>query len=464
MKRELVKNTLIIGAGKLSTQFLALLLIPLYTIFLSPEHYGLGDLIITYAMLLSPLVTLGLEQGMFRQMVDARGDNRRLTTIISTSLRIILPIFVSLSLIAALVGWVAAVPVMLAGGAYIATAVLIKVYQWIARGFGNNLAYSVGSIISGLVAASLSVVFIALLDMGVEGMLYALALGNVAGLVYFSIRLNIVKFINFTLYDKSLAKQLLKYSLPLVPNDMSWWGMTAADRTIIALSLGVASTGVYAVAIKFPAVLAGLFAIFWAAWYESASLNIKSERKDELFSKTINTIIVFFGSLALLILAITSVVFPYTVGEQFHEAYIYIPLLMLAAMFGVVAKAYGAIYAAKHQTVKVFTTTLVAAVTGIVTTIALIGVIGLYAAVVGAIVANIVMVVMRHRDINKHTNITINYRGLWPLVLAIALVSYLYYANIPSLNIVSIAVSIFAIFVLNKDVVATLKDVLRRKR
>lgn len=49
-----------------------LLLLPIYTNILSTEEYGAVDLIITYTALLLPLVTLQLEQALFRFLLDKR--------------------------------------------------------------------------------------------------------------------------------------------------------------------------------------------------------------------------------------------------------------------------------------------------------------------------------------------------------------------------------------------------------
>ena len=45
--KELIKNTFIILVGKVSTQLITFLLLPIYTIFLSTTEYGKVDLIIT---------------------------------------------------------------------------------------------------------------------------------------------------------------------------------------------------------------------------------------------------------------------------------------------------------------------------------------------------------------------------------------------------------------------------------
>ena len=44
-KKELAKNTIIIFLGKVCTQLISFLLLPLYTSYLLTEEYGLVDLV-----------------------------------------------------------------------------------------------------------------------------------------------------------------------------------------------------------------------------------------------------------------------------------------------------------------------------------------------------------------------------------------------------------------------------------
>ena len=70
-KKELIKNTLIISIGKFSTQLITFLLLPLYTSLLTTSEYGEYDFLNTISIFLIPCVTLLMEEGMFRFLIDA---------------------------------------------------------------------------------------------------------------------------------------------------------------------------------------------------------------------------------------------------------------------------------------------------------------------------------------------------------------------------------------------------------
>ena len=71
-KKQLMKNTIIIFAGRVCTQLISYLLLPLYTSYLVTKEYGIVDLITTYVVLLVPIITLELEMSVFRYLIDAR--------------------------------------------------------------------------------------------------------------------------------------------------------------------------------------------------------------------------------------------------------------------------------------------------------------------------------------------------------------------------------------------------------
>ena len=56
-----------------------------------------------------------------------------------------------------------------------------------------------------------------------------------------------------------MLKKILKYSLPLVPNELSWTVMHSSDRWIVSYFMGVAQNGLIAVASKFSLIYTTFF-------------------------------------------------------------------------------------------------------------------------------------------------------------------------------------------------------------
>ena len=77
-EKELAKNTLIITIGRICTQMITFFLLPLYTTILTTEEYGIVDLLNSLVMFLIPIISLQLEQAVFRKLIDNRKNNNQI--------------------------------------------------------------------------------------------------------------------------------------------------------------------------------------------------------------------------------------------------------------------------------------------------------------------------------------------------------------------------------------------------
>lgn len=428
-KRELVRNTFILLFGKVFTQFLSFFLIPLYTYMLPAEEYGTVDLIITYVSLLVPVVTIQQEMATFRHLIDARDDRKMKGLIIRTSIRsILIRMFIFVVpyvIIVSLMHWNYAVPVVFCG---VFTAVS-NLFLQIARGFGDNVKYTIGSVIAGVITVVFNLLLICLLHFGAESILISMAVANLCCALYLFFALRIGKYFMMTKPSRELRNKMLKYSWPLVPNGISWWLINASDRTIVSIFLGVVDNGIYAIAMKFPSILSSFLGIFVLSWTESASVHINDEDRNEFFSDVANDTVKIFSSLGVLVIAAIPFVFDIIIGPEYRGAYEYIPVAVLAVLFSCMVSVYSAIYVAKKMTKQVAATSLISAIINIVVDLTLIHFVGLYAAVISTAVAFFVMAVYRHFDLKKYVKIKYRLLDLVMAVLGLIGISAIYYSS-----------------------------------
>ena len=74
---KLLKNTIIVAIGKFSTQILTFFLLPIYTAVLSTSEYGEYDLILTLVTFFTPIITLSLDEAVFRFLIDAKSKRKK---------------------------------------------------------------------------------------------------------------------------------------------------------------------------------------------------------------------------------------------------------------------------------------------------------------------------------------------------------------------------------------------------
>ncbi len=450
-KKELAKNTIIIFLGKVCTQLISFFLLPLYTGYLSTKQYGTVDLIQTYVRLLVPLITIELEMGVFRFLIDARGREKDTKEVMTNNFTIL---FLSLFLFSVV---------------YLVVTQFVKIdYRFlilfdvfictitgnllqVARGFGKTLDYSIACIITGVTTVLLNILLIVFMGMRVPGMVISMAVANGFGALYLFIKLKMYKYFKRELVDKLLIKKMVKYSAPLVPNSLSWWIVSVSDRSIVSAILGTAANGIYAVSNKFPTLLSSIFAIFNMSWCESATLHIDSSDRDEFFSDICNTIVKLFTSLGVGLIACMPFVFPILINAKYDAAYIYIPILTLGVVFNVGVSLYSSIYIAKKMTKQVASTSVMGAIINIVVNVLLIKYIGLYAAAFSTMIAYFIMMVYRHFDLKKYLNIKYE-KGLFVKIISIfTFTLILYYQRNMYLDILNLFVVVIYSIVINKE-------------
>ena len=61
-------------------------MLPIYTAILSTEEYGIIDLLNTLVFLCIPIVTLQIEQALFRRLIDSRENELEIKNTISTTI------------------------------------------------------------------------------------------------------------------------------------------------------------------------------------------------------------------------------------------------------------------------------------------------------------------------------------------------------------------------------------------
>lgn len=459
----LLKNTLIILFGKVCTQLISYLLLPVYTTVLSAEEYGTVDLLITYVTLIAPITTLQMEAAVFRFLIDVRQNSEGIYRIITNSM-----ICVGSTIGVVVIGYTAIVTLWgvqyaLPFAMCVVANALISIFLQISRGLGDNITYAVGSAISGIFTIIFNILFIVVFSFGVVGMLNATALAQVLGTLYIAIRLKIIRFINPRYFDFSILKEMLRYSLPLIPNSLSWWIISVSDRTLVTAFLGVQANGLLAVATKFATIVVNVFTIFNLSWTESVSVHIYDKDGDRYISQISNQCIKLFGSGGAILILGCGLLFDYLIGPNFIGAYDLIPILVIGSVLNVVQTLYGIIYIGLKDTKQTSKSSFMAAVVNLAIDLMLINVIGLYAAAISTVGAMFFLSAYRYIDVNKQIHIRIRSSTIAVLCAMYTFACSVYYTK----NTILVAVGLMLISVFfsfwNIEVMRSIIVIIKRK-
>ena len=450
-KKQLAKNTIIIFFGRVCTQLISFFLLPLYTSYLATKEYGTVDLIQTYVTLLVPIITLELEMSIFRFLIDSRKSEKETNKLISNNffiLGISLSIF---SILYIIVSSFVTIPYRWLILVDIIVCVLSGNFLQVARGFGKTLDYAISCILTGLTTVISNIILICFVHMQAEGMIISMTFANFMCSLYLFIRLKLYSKINFKIVDFKQIKEMYKYSLPLIPNGISWWIVNVSDRSIISFVLGASANGLYAISNKFPTIISSLTGVFNLSWSESAALHINSSDRDEFFSDITNTVLRLFMALGVGMLACMPFVFPILIDVKYNDAYNYIPFLVLGTVFNVAICLYSQVYLAKKLSKQVASTAIVGAIINILINVIFIKQIGLYAAAISTMISYFVMMIYRHFDLKKYVNIKIEKKLIIESIIIYTFTLLIYYQKSIILHVICLLIVCIYAFITNKD-------------
>lgn len=462
-EKQLVKNTAIVAVGKICTQFISFFLLPLYTAMLTTAEYGTVDLLNTYVSLLIPIITFQIEQAIFRFLIDVRNDEQEQKKLISTTF------FIAIiqSVLFLIIYFFIAEFINNSYKYFLATNVVACIFSsimlQICRGLGDNKLYSIGSLISAICTVTFNILFLVVFKLGAYGMLSATLLANVLCALFIIFKKKLYKYLKVKLFTKELLKKLWKYSIPLIPNALSWWIVNASDRTIITTLMNVGANGVYSAANKFSAICIQFFNIFNLTWTESASMYINDKDSSKYFSNIMNTTLKLFCAICIGIIAFMPFVFSLLINERYNEAYYQIPILMLSTLFNIVVCLLGSVYVAKKKTNEIAKTSVMAAIINIVVNVALIKHIGLYAASISTLVAYLSMAIYRYIDVQRLVKIRIDKKLLLMSFPMVVIVGVAYYSkNLYGCLTAAVLAIVYAWF-MNRETLLGMLDTLKKK-
>lgn len=462
-EKDLVKNTAIITFGKICTQFLSFLLLPLYTSVLTTGEYGTIDLIFTYSSFALSFVTLALEQALFRFLIDVREDKEKCGSYITTTVLVSFTISFVFCVIASLIGLALDNNLFFYFGMALMASTVSAVALQILRGLGDNFGYTVAGFISALGQISCNILFLVVFKYGVAGMMLASVVGNVICGIVAYFRCNLKELIKASYFRKSDFKAMLKYSFPLIPNQLSWWALNASDKVIVQFFIGVDGNGLIAVANKFSSVYISFSNIFNISWTESVALHIHDKDAEDFISRTINSVYKLFLSACCGIIVCMPFVFPIMIHSQYNEAYGLIPIFMLASLFNVVVSLYGVIYVAHKKTVEIAKTAIYAALLNIISHLILIRFVGIYAAALSTMIGYGGMAIYRYFHSRRYIIIKFSDSTLALSVVMLTISFFSYYCNDKSIQLMALLMMVVLCFIINKDMINTIIGTIRKK-
>lgn len=423
-------------------------MVPLYTNILKPSEYGEIDLILSIISVISPFVACGIHEGVMRFSLDKDADTKM---VLSIGLRIFMLSSVVFILICPLFKFVPIVSQYVEFiYLYIILNEIMTIFLCYIRGMDNIKLYSFLGFFSGFLTAFLNILFLVVFKLGLFGYKISILLSPFITTIFAIIIGNLSKDISIKKWKKSLAIDMLKYSLILIPNSILWWCINASDRFFVSYMCSTADNGIYAMSYKIPTLLNTVSTIFMQSWQMSAIREYENKEGSEFCNQIYKLLIFFMGLATLILLLINKSVLNIYVGYEYRSAWIYSPFLMISFFAGSLGTFWGSFYIASKKMNKYLQSALFGALVNIILNFLLIKQVGTIGAAIATMVSYIVVLIARARGIRKQINLKfINKEILSSTVCLIFGIIISYFSNSWLWILGLINISLYLIY--NKD-------------
>lgn len=392
---RLGKNTGLVFIGKLGSSIIGFIMLPLYTRWLGVENFGISDMISVYASFLLILVTCGISESIFIFPKDK--DKQTQTAYFSSALSFILGMFFLTGLIFCLVQiltdifdifnsftdniWLIYI--------ILTTTALQQFFQQFTRSIDKMLVFGFTGIVNTACIAFFAFLFIPYF--GLVGYVVSLAFAALISGIYSFIASKSYEYINIKSATRSLAKEMLKYSIPLMPNGMMWWLVNSLNRPLMEHNLSMHDIGIYAVANKFPSILTLVFGIFSTSWQISVLEEFDKTGYKEFYNKIFKLVFCLLLFILLVITLCSKFIVIIFASNDFYDAWHYIPLLTLGALFSSISSFCGTNFSATRESKYFFYSSVWGAISSIIFNVLLIPLMGVYGVCVAFVLSFAVM-------------------------------------------------------------------------
>ncbi len=455
-EKKLLKNTFIYMIGTMTSKLLQFFILPIVTAILMTNEYGYYDLIISASGIIIPIITMQSTEGLFRFVFNANPNER---SVIISSVSIFL--LVSMAIFSLIFSIFQCVTKLMDFSGlvllYFITFTIYTYYQKLCRCLQKNVVFAVSGVIHTFVLLGVECILLIILKMRVDGLLWANIVSNIVCIVYLEIHTQSTKIFDIKKLSKGYLLKILKYSLPLVPNSISWWFISACNRYIIAFFIGVGANGIYSVAGKFPQLVTFVVSIFQTAWQESAVMEADSEKRDEFYTNVFNQYMNVLLSATVIIIPVLKIVVPVMIADTYLDGMRYIPVLMISSVMTAFSQFYGTAYMVFQKTQKAFSTSIVAAFINLTISIGLINKIGLFAPAIGTACAFCIQWIIRIKQMKECFKVKIYYKKLMILIgmLAVCIIEYYFVISLVTTYLI-ILLGVIIFFVNNKELIIAL--------
>jgi O-antigen/teichoic acid export membrane protein len=337
---RLAKHSAVYGLGGIVSRILAVLLLPLYTRYLTRADYGSIETLVALSAVLVTVLRLGISSAFFRFYFDSSDEAHR-TRVVRTSFWFTM----TMATAGLVVGLALAQPISqalfdtddrtgLVRAAFVGMWAQMNYEQLTAlfRVEERSLQFVMASLANVLITVAATVVFVVVLDKGATGVLVGSFTGT---LCVYAVLLVYRRYQLGLELDGRLLREMNRFGMPLVPSALALWVLNFSNRFFLLKLTDAAEVGLFSIGVRIASATALMLTAFRLAW-PAFAYSIEEDREARRTYGFVLTYLVYAACWLAVALGLLSpwLVRLLTTPEFYEASRVVAPLAFAAAAFG----------------------------------------------------------------------------------------------------------------------------------
>ena len=314
-----------------------LILVPVYTRYLTPADYGVMSLIDLTMTMFTLLVSVKLGYSLFYHWTRSNTDEERNAFLGTAFIGACL-----LGLLGAAIGWIISPflgPLLI--GTPEASYYLKFAFAAFACGFPIDIGFSlmrirnqatqftIASLVRLGLGAGFNIVAVVFLGMGLLGILMSVLASSLIMAAYMAFF--VLRGVQFRL-SLTVGRKLLGYSLPLLFSDLCGFVINSSDRIFLRWYVPLSEVGLYTLAYRLGMLVTMAYSPVELYWGAQMHVILPRPESAKDFPRLLTYVTLYLAIVALALTLFVEPVANLAIGRDFRGALKYVPWIALASL------------------------------------------------------------------------------------------------------------------------------------
>ncbi len=336
---SILKHGGIYGLGRILSRAVGFMMIPVYTHLLSPQDYGVIELIDLFLTVLGLMVANGINSSIFKFYYQYNKESEKLQ-VVSTALLTVTSMGIFLA--AGGLFFTKSISTLLFNSGnysfYISLAFITFFFNLMGdiplgylRARQKSTLYTAISLSRLIFEVSMNILLVVIFRMGLKGVMITQLISS----ILFSSFLAFITFRETGIgFSNPMAKQMLSFGLPLIPSNIGMFIINNGDRFFLKHFGTLEDVGIYSLGYKFGYMVSYLalqpFMLIWdAKMYEIA----KQEGAQKIYGQIFTYLVLLMTFVGLGMSLFIGDIIHFMTASSFWSAARIVPFIVLAYVF-----------------------------------------------------------------------------------------------------------------------------------